>query len=101
MPIRAHLVDSLNRHEVFSSTDFLIVIQAIEGFYCRFRRGNESLRNILENLVTEFRDVRCIEIEEDDYAKIVDSRHYYSHLLPFGKRLMSLTGQNYMIWILN
>lgn len=92
MPIRAHLVDSLNRHGIFSSTDFLIVIQAIEGFYCRFRQDNESLRKILENLVSEFKDVRCIELEEDDYAKIVDSRHYYSHLLPFGKKTHVVNG---------
>lgn len=86
MPIRSHLVDSLNRHGVFSSTDFLVVVQAIEGFYCRFRQDNESLRNILRNLVTEFSDIRCVEMEEDDYQKIADSRHYYSHLLPPGKK---------------
>lgn len=86
MPIRSHLVDSLNRHGVFSSTDFLIVVQALEGFYCRFRQDKEPLRNIIANLVTEFSDIRCVEMEEDDYQKIVDSRHYYSHLLPPGKK---------------
>lgn len=93
MPIRSHLVDSLNRHGVFSSTDFLIVVQAIEGFYCRFRQDNESLRKIIENLVTEFSDVRCVEMEEDDYQKIVDSRHYYSHLLPPGKKTHVVQGK--------
>ncbi|MEE0234629.1 MAG: hypothetical protein UD961_00535 [Bacteroidales bacterium] len=41
---------------------------------------------ILRNLVTEFSDIRCVEMEEDDYQKIADSRHYYSHLLPPGKK---------------
>lgn len=94
MPIRSHLVDSLNRHGVFSSTDFLIVVQALEGFYCRFRQDNESLKKIIENLVEEFRDVRCVEMEDDDYQKIVDSRHYYSHLLPPGKKSHVVQGQD-------
>lgn len=93
MPIRSHLVDSLNRHGVFSSTDFLIVVQAIEGFYYRFRHDNESLKNIIVNLVTEFSDIRCVEMEDDDYPKIVDSRHYYSHLLPPGKKNHVVQGE--------
>lgn len=87
MPIRSHLVDSLNRHGVFSSTDFLIVVQAIEGFYYRFRQdNNESLKTIIEDLTKEFSDVKCVEFEDDDCQKIVDSRHYFTHLLPPGKK---------------
>lgn len=92
-PIRSHLVDSLNRHGVFSSTEFLVVVQAIEGFYCRFREDNVPLREIVKNLVTEFKDVRCIEMEEEDIQKIVDSRHYYSHLLPPGKKSHVVQGK--------
>uniref|UniRef100_UPI001A613261 HEPN domain-containing protein n=1 Tax=Porphyromonas sp. TaxID=1924944 RepID=UPI001A613261 len=92
-PIRSHLVDSLNRHGVFSSTEFLIVVQAIEGFYCRFREDNVHLREIVKNLVTEFKDVRCIEMEKEDIQKIVDSRHYYSHLLPPGKKSHVVQGK--------
>lgn len=87
MPIRSHLVDSLNRHGVFSSTDFLIVVQAIEGFYYRFRQNNnESLKTIIEDLTKEFSDVKCVEFEDGDCQKIVDSRHYFTHLLPPGKK---------------
>ena len=43
--------------------------------------------------MTEFSDVRCVEMEEDDYQKIVDSRHYYSHLLPPGKKTHVVQGK--------
>jgi hypothetical protein len=87
MPIRSHLIDSLNRHGVFCSTDFLVVVQAIEGFYYRFRQdNNESLRTILEDLTKEFSDVKFVEFEDDDRDKIVDSRHYFTHLLPPEKK---------------
>ena len=92
MPIRSHLVDSLNRHGKFSSTDFLIVVQAIEGFYCRFRKDGPKLDSILKALVEEFRDIRCIEMEDDDYDKIVDTRNHYSHLLPPGKKSYVVNG---------
>lgn len=92
MPIRSHLVDSLNRHGTFSSTDFLIVVQAIEGFYCRFRKDNQKLDTILKALVEEFSDIRCIEMEIDDYDKIVDTRNHYSHLLPPGKKSHVVNG---------
>lgn len=92
IPVRAHLVESLNRHGVFSSTDFLIVVQAIEGFYCRFRKDNQKLDIILKALVEEFRDIRCIEMEDGDYSKIVDTRNHYSHLLPPGKKTHVVNG---------
>lgn len=102
MPIRSHLVDSLNRHGVFSSTDFLIVVQAIEGFYYRFRQdNNESLKTIIEDLTKEFSDVKCVEFEDGDCQKIVDSRHYFTHLLPPGKKAMLFKVQNCTIWILS
>jgi hypothetical protein len=31
-PVRAHLIDSINHKVVFTPNDFLIVIQAIEGY---------------------------------------------------------------------
>ena len=40
-------------------------------------------------------------MDDDDYQKIVDSRHYYSHLLPSGKRVMSYKVRIYIIWTSN
>lgn len=92
-PIRQHLVESIKPKRVFSSTDFLIVIQAIEGFYYRFRRDdNESLRNVLSNLISEFSDIDILNNNEINISQVVDSRHYYSHFMNKSKKTNALDG---------
>lgn len=86
IPIRTHLIHSLNRRGNFSSADFLVVIQAIDGYYKRFKKAGTDLYKILVNLVNEFSDVNCLELVPDDYWKIVNSRDYYSHLLPVRRK---------------
>ena len=86
IPIRTHLIQSLNRDGKFSSADFLVVIQAIDGYYKRFKKAGTDLYKILVNLVNEFSDVNCLELVPDDFWKIVNSRDYYSHLLPVRKK---------------
>lgn len=86
IPIRTHLIQSLNRGGKFSSADFLVVIQAIDGYYKRFKKARTDLYKILVNLVNEFSDVNCLELVQDDFWKIVNSRDYYSHLLPVRKK---------------
>lgn len=85
-PIRAHLIDSVGQIGSFCSNDFLIVAQAIEGFYCRFREDGPNLTTILKNLRNEFSDIFILELSDDDIKCIRDSRHYFSHLLPPGKK---------------
>lgn len=98
-PIRAHLIDSVRKRDVFGSTDFLIVAQAVEGFYCRFRKDGLSLNSIITKLREEFSDVSKVELSDDDIKCICDSRHYYSHLLPSGKKPNVKDG--YALYILN
>lgn len=75
-PIINHLKKSLERKENFDSTDFLIIIQAIEGYHTRFKNPkNISLKKRLEDLYTQFK-INPINI---DFQKIVNSRNYYSH----------------------
>ena len=98
-PIRAHLIDSIRQKGSFCSTDFLITVQAVEGFYCRFRKDKVDLSNILTNLKNEFSDISILEFSEHDIVCIRDSRHYYSHLLPPGKKVNVVDG--YELYILN
>ena len=93
IPIRTHLIESFNRKGSFTSADFLVVIQAIDGFYTRFREDIRKLEKILKNLIVEFSDVSCIEFEDTDYEKVINSRDYYSHLLPPGKKTNVLSGR--------
>lgn len=85
-PIRAHLIDSVGHRGSFCSNDFLIVAQAVEGYYCRFRQDGLGLKTILEKLREDFANITILEMSDQDIKCIVDSRHYYSHLLPPGKK---------------
>ena len=104
-PIRSHLISSLERKSVWGSVDFLIIIQAIEGFWWRFKdndykiknsiskKYNTDLNTILTKLIEEFDDIEllnncCINIEA-----VVDSRHYYSHFVEQSKKPKKLDGE--------
>lgn len=103
-PIRAHLIDSIKNKRVFSSVDFLIVIQAIEGFWWRFRDDeykiknnipkdkDTKLRTIITELKKEFKSIDKIRKTEWDVKNIVDSRHYYSHFFHKSKKTKALDG---------
>lgn len=90
--IRSHLIDSVGRRGAFCGADFLIVAQAVEGFYCRFREDGLGLNEILIKLRKEFSDISIVEISDYDIDCIRDSRNFYSHLLPTGKKPNVLDG---------
>lgn len=85
-PIRAHLIDSVDHRGTFCSNDFLIVAQAVEGYYCRYKKDGLGIKDILNNLRDEFSDISILELSDEDIDSIRDSRHYFSHLLPPGKK---------------
>ncbi len=79
-PIMQHLIDSIKPKKYFSKADFLVVIQALEGFHTRFRnKGKINLQDRLKQLHREFAFVTSITKLSIDYKIAVDSRHYYSH----------------------
>lgn len=103
-PIRSHLIDSIKDKKVFSSVDFLIVIQAIEGFWWRFRDHNykfvknipskrkTELKIIIFELLEEFKCISKINNIDMDIDSVVDSRHYYSHFMNKSKKPKTLEG---------
>lgn len=104
-PIRRHLIDSTKNKRIFSSVDFLIVIQAIEGFWWRFRendyRENKQippkkktpLEVIINELVTEFDSINKIRNLNLDIKSVRDSRHYYSHFMNKAEKTHALDGR--------
>lgn len=93
-PIREHLIQSVQNKEVFGSIDFLIIIQAIEGFWSRFReedyRKNNHIKEnikficlekILEDIIEEFDCIDKVKKLQIDIESVIDSRHYYSHFM--------------------
>lgn len=92
IPIRTHLVQSLERKPIFSSVDFLIIIQAIEGFYNRFKKDGQSLTTIMNNILREFEDIQKVKQLNINIEEVVDSRHYYSHFMNKSKKPKTLNG---------
>lgn len=103
-PIKHHLVDSLSYKPVVGSTDFLIVIQAIEGVWWRFlnddyckthnlkRNKNTCLQTIISEMTASLSDIPDIKRLNIDIDATVHSRHYYSHFMYKSKKPKTLTG---------
>lgn len=81
-----NLIDSLEVKKVYSSNDFLVVVQAIDGFSIRFRKEEKYFKNQLMTLRNEFKDVDKIYFTDDDLEAVKASRHYYSHILSLSKK---------------
>lgn len=103
-PIRAHLINSLEKKRIYSSVDFLNIIQAIEGFWWRFRDASyrkannigrnkkTSLNTILNQLILEYNGVKVLNRKNIDIESVVDSRHYYSHFVNKSTKPHTLDG---------
>lgn len=78
--IWSNLIDSLEKKRVFTSNDFLVVAQALDGFAIRFRKEQHFLPE-LQALRLEFKDVTKLKLSDSDLEKAKGSRHYYSHIL--------------------
>jgi hypothetical protein len=85
-PIRGHLIECIKYKTTFTELDFLIVMQAVEGFYYRFRKDGENLGDLLSKLVDEFSDIDVIRNSNIAVNALKESRHYYSHFMPEGKK---------------
>lgn len=107
-PLTDHLVDSIVPNTNNISIYFLTVIQAIDGYWQRYREDNykknpkdrTSISDILKVLSAELSSFPSMEKYSLDIDAATDSRNYYSHLLKksskehilYGEELMSLTG---------
>ena len=85
--IWSNLIDSLERKRVFTSNDFLVVIQALDGFSIRFRKETSFLAQI-KALRDEFKDIKRLKLTDEDLKASKGSRDYYSHILKLEKKEM-------------
>lgn len=87
-PIRHHLIDSIKPKKIFTSLDFLIVVQALDGFYSRFiNEDSDSLKKSIEYLINYFApEIKKIAEIDLDLQLVVNTRTYYSHLFRRDKK---------------
>lgn len=104
-PIRTHLIESIKPIRIFTSIDFLIVIQALEGFCWRLRKDElekiakdkpkkkqATLGDMICLLKSEFSTISKIKKDDIVIQQVVDSRHYYSHFMERSKKENALDG---------
>ena len=95
-PIRHHLIESIKSQKVFTSLDFLIVVQALEGYHTRFiepnsevsyKKNGPSLKERIESLITAFSsDVQKIAKLDLNLQLVVNTSDYYSHFFESDKK---------------
>lgn len=88
-PIRNHLISSIQPKDVFTSLDFLIIVQALEGFHRRFiDNKKKDLRARINDLLILFSKVQKISNSPINVTHVVKSRNYYSHFFEINKDVL-------------
>ena len=78
-PIKQHLISSLNHPNVFTSLDFLIVMQALEGYALRFEEAGKGFTTSIQYLIRLFQDIDKVRNIDFEVKIAINSRNYYSH----------------------
>jgi hypothetical protein len=84
-PILKHLINSIAPKDFFDTGDFLVVVQALEGYATRFRPNIPktgkylTLKDQLKSLWAEFSFIPRIKNLNINIDTATNSRHYYSH----------------------
>lgn len=79
-PIVAHLIDSVTTRKVFTENDFLIVVQALDGYQKRFIRTNGSLEKRIKEMFDKYEGLKIFEQTVFNAKSIAKTRNYFSHL---------------------
>lgn len=85
-PICRYLLQSLNA-DSFDFPDFLIIAQALDGYYKRFFNKKDGIdrrkyKDGIDALLAHFSNVNAIKDAQIDSDVLEQSRNKYSHLIP-------------------
>ena len=88
-PICKYLLRSIKKDSAFDAPDFLIVAQALDGYFKRFVNNKDGkdikqYKHQIEKLLSAFKDVNLIKQCDIDADVLTQTRHKYSHLIPDG-----------------
>jgi hypothetical protein len=86
-PICSYLIRSIKYNTAFDAPDFLIVAQALDGYFKRFvnhREGKDikQYQHQIKMLLDAFKDVDVVRRCKLDPSILTQTRHKYSHLIP-------------------
>ena len=102
-PISGYLITSLKKNRYFGAPDFLIVAQALDGYFKRFigKNINERIHRYekqIEMLLDRFKDIDVVKKCHIDPVVLKDSRHKYSHLFPDDEPCLAVAGED-LYWL--
>lgn len=93
-PICNYLIRSLQHNRFFDAPDFLIIAQALDGYYKRFvnKKDGKDIKKYqlqIERLLEQFKGVYMLQECRIDAEELTQSRHKYSHLIPEDDKMVS------------
>lgn len=104
-PICRYLIRSIKKGSTFDAPDFLIVAQALDGYFKRFvnNKNGKDLRQYkhqIEQLLSGFKDIDVIKRCKLDADVLTQTRHKYSHLIPDGdKKITKAVEGEELYWL--
>ena len=86
-PISHYLIKSIANRDSFEAPDFLIVAQALDGYFKRFVnhkdcKNTRQYKHQLDKLLNAFKGVEVLQACNLNIDVVTQSRHKYSHLIP-------------------
>ena len=98
-PISSYLINSLKKKNRFEVPDFLIIAEALDGYYKRFmnKKNGKDIRQYekqIELLLNQFKEVKAIKECNINPKILKDTRHKYSHLYPDEEKSLAVEGED-------
>lgn len=102
-PISSYLINSLKKKNRFDVPDFLIIAEALDGYYKRFmnKKNGKDIRKYekqIELLLNQFKEVKAIKECNINPEILKDTRHKYSHLYPDEEKSLAVKGED-LYWL--
>ena len=104
-PICQYFIRSLKTESTIDAPEFLIVAQALDGYFKRFvnNRGGKNTKKYqrqIEILLNEFKGVDIIQACNLDADVLTQTRHKYSHLIPDeDKKITKAAEGEELLWL--
>lgn len=97
-PICNYLIRTFKDSDSFDAPDFLIVAQALDGFYKRIVNNSDGkdtkqYKHQIEKLLKTFKDIDVVRESNLDAEILTQTRHKYSHLIPDGDKKFCLAAE--------